>query len=134
LRLRGDAAARTRKAEIALERAAVHLAQTLREPPHCFHDRWHAARWGVVFRRAIPLLTFLFLLVAVASLAHRGIGRGSELWVLFFHVPTALIALSFCLQELPEYEIPPLPRRATMASWRPDPVTDLSEPAYRITP
>jgi len=134
LRLRGAAQARTRKAEIALDRAAAHLAQTLREAPHCFHDRLRAARWGVVFRRAIPVLTFLFLVVAVASLAHRGIGQGSELWVLFFHVPTALIALSFCLQELPQYEIPPLPRRMSMPSWRADSITDLSEPAYRITP
>lgn len=134
LRLRGAATARTRKAEIALDRAAAHLAQTLREAPHCYHDRLRAARWGVVFRRAIPVLTFLFLLVAVASLAHRGIGQGSELWVLFFHVPTALIALSFCLQELPQYEIPPLPRRLRMASWRADPIADLSEPAYRIAP
>jgi len=134
LRLRGTAPARTRKAEIALDRAAAHLAQTLREAPHCFHDRLRAARWGVVFRRAIPSLTFLCLLVAVASLAHRGIGRGSELWVLFFHVPTALIALSFCLQELPQYEIPPLPRRRTAPSWRADSIAHLSEPAYRITP
>ena len=134
LRLRGAAPARTRKAEIALDQAAAHLAQTLAEAPHRYHDRLRAARWGVVFRRAIPVLTFLFLLVAVGSLAHRGVGRGSELWVLFFHVPTALIALSFCLQELPQYEIPPLPRRMTMPGWRANPIADLSEPAYRITP
>jgi hypothetical protein len=134
LRLRGAAPARTRKAELALERAAAHLARTLAEAPHCFHDRLLAARWGVVLRRAIPLLTFVFLLIAVASLARRGVGRGSELWVLFFRVPTALIALSFCLQELPQYEIPPLPRRMAMPSWRQDPIHELSEPAYRTTP
>jgi hypothetical protein len=33
-------------------------------------------------------------------------------------VPTVLIALSFCLQELPQFEIPPLPRRSRAPSWR----------------
>ena len=117
LRLRGALGKRTRTAERVLEAAARHLTRTLREPPSRFHDRLVAARWGVVFRRAIPLLTFVALLIAVASLARRGTGRVSELWILFFHVPTVLIALSFCLQELPQYEIPPLPRRSLAATW-----------------
>jgi hypothetical protein len=118
LRLRGHAAKRTRVAERALAQAAAHLERTLAESPQSFHERLRAARWGVFFRRAIPSLTFVLLLIAVASLAHRGVGRGSELWVLFFHVPTALIAISFCLQELPQYEIPPLPRRPKAVAWR----------------
>ena len=117
LRLRGEVGRRTRTAERALEAAALHLTRTLAEAPGRFHERLRAARWGVVFRRAIPLLTFIALLIAVASLARRGTGRVSELWILFFHVPTVLIALSFCLQELPQYEIPPLPRRSLAASW-----------------
>jgi hypothetical protein len=118
LRLRGDAEKRTRSAERALTRAAAHLDRTLAESPAQFHDRFRAARWGVFFRRAIPSLTFVLLLIAVATLAHHGVGRGSELWVLFFHVPTALIAISFCLQELPQYEIPPVPRRPGAVAWR----------------
>jgi hypothetical protein len=117
LRLRGELGRRTRTAERSLETAAMHLARTLAEPPGRFHDRRRAARWGVVFRRAIPLLTFVALLIGVASLARRGTGRVSELWILFFHVPTVLIALSFCVQELPQYEIPPLPRRSLAPTW-----------------
>jgi hypothetical protein len=118
LRLRGNADKRTQTAERALERAAVHLQRTLSELPAQFHERLYTARWGVFFRRAIPTLTFVLLLIGVANLAHQGVGRGSELWVLFFHVPTALIAISFCLQELPQYEIPPVPRRPTAVDWR----------------
>lgn len=118
LRLRGNFQRRSERAEAALDRAAAHLGRTLAEPPCRFHERLLAARWGVVFRRGIPLLTFVLLLIAVVSLARRGVGQGSELWILFFHVPTVLIALSFCMQELPQYEIPPLPRACTAASWR----------------
>ena len=121
LRLRGGPHKRSRSAEIALDRAAVHLARTLAEPPGRFHERWVAARWGVVFRRAIPLLTFIALLVAVAFIPRAALDRGSGLWMLFFQVPTALIALSFCLQELPQYEIPPWPRRSAAACWRSTP-------------
>jgi hypothetical protein len=118
LRLRGDAGRRTRGAEAALSAVAAHLAGTLSATPSDYHARFLAARWGVFFRRAIPILTFLVLLIAVGSLAHRGVGAGSELWILFFHVPTVLIAASFCLQELPQYEIPPLPRRPRTAEWQ----------------
>jgi hypothetical protein len=118
LRLRGDAGRRTRGAEAALSAVAAHLARTLSATPADYHDRFRAARWGVFFRRAIPVLTFLVLLIAVGSLAHRGVGEGSELWILFFHVPTVLIAASFCLQELPQYEIPPVPRRPSMPEWQ----------------
>jgi hypothetical protein len=41
--------------------------------------------------------------------------------VLLYHVPTALIALSFCLQELPAFEIPPWPHRADGLDWVADP-------------
>jgi hypothetical protein len=118
LRLRGDAGRRTRGAEAALSGVAAHLARTLSATPADYHDRFRAARWGVFFRRAIPVLTFLVLLIAVGSLAHRGVGQGSELWILFFHVPTVLIAASFCLQELPQYEIPPVPRRPSTPEWQ----------------
>jgi hypothetical protein len=77
-----------------------------------------SARYRVWFRRAIPLLTLLALLGVVLSMAHYGLGRQSGLWILFFRLPTALIALSFCLQELPQYEIPPWPRRARATPWR----------------
>jgi hypothetical protein len=33
-------------------------------------------------------------------------------------VPTALIALSFCLQDLARFEIAPWPRRSAAPDWR----------------
>jgi hypothetical protein len=118
LRLHGANARRSMQAEHALERAARHLARTLEEPPAAFHDRTRAARYRAWVRRAIPLLTLVALIGVIASMAHFGLGRQSGLWILFFQLPTLLIALSFCLQELPQYEIPPWPRRARRAHWR----------------
>jgi hypothetical protein len=37
--------------------------------------------------------------------------------VALYHAPTLLIALSFMLQELPRFEIPPLPRRLSAQQW-----------------
>lgn len=117
LRLRGGAARRTRLAEAALERAAAHLALTLAEPPARFHERHRAARWGVVLRRSIPVLTPLALLATVLGMPKLDTSGGPGLWWLLYHVPTVLIAASFCLQELPRFEIPPLPRRSRRAGW-----------------
>jgi hypothetical protein len=118
LRLRGDNARRTARAERALERAAGHLVQTLGEPPPRFHERWRAARWGVFVRRALPVLTVLSVIAAALVLPRVPIQERPGLVTLIFHVPIALIALSFSLQELPQFEIPPVPRRSTATSWR----------------
>jgi hypothetical protein len=118
LRLRGATARRSRGAEAALELAARHLARTLAEPQSRFHERWAAARWGVVFRRSIPVLTLLLLIATIAVLPRVIVDPNPALRLLLFDVPTALIVLSFCLQELPTYEIPPRPRRSTAVSWR----------------
>ena len=117
LRLRGGAAKRTRSAEAALDTAAAHLAQTLAEPPSRFHDRHLAARRGVVLRRAIPLMTPVLLVITVLSLPRFDV-ESSPLWVLLYHVPTVCILLSFRLQELPQFEIPPWPRRSDATTWR----------------
>lgn len=118
LRLSGDLARRTHRAEAALDRVAAHLTQTLAQPPAQFHERHLKARWWAAFRRAIPLLTPVSLLVAILVLPRIDVGESPGLWLMLFHVPTALIALSFCLQELPQYEIPPLPRRSRAPAWR----------------
>jgi hypothetical protein len=118
LRLRGGALRRSRGAEAALELAARHLAQALAEPPGRFHERWLAARWGVVFRRSIPVLTLLLLVATIAVLPHVLVDPNPAVRLLLFDVPTALIVLSFSLQELATYEIPPLPRRSGASSWR----------------
>ena len=117
-RLRGGPLGRTRTAEGALDEAAAHLAKTLAASTLRFHEEWAAARWGVFFRRAIPALTLLVLLIIVATIPHLFGSRNPALFMLAFHVPTLLIALSFCLQELPQYEIPPLPRPPRAPYWR----------------
>ena len=71
----------------------------------------------MVLRRGIPLLTFLALVAAIVGLPQVAAAEGSELWMLLFQVPSALIALSFCAQELAQYEIPPLPRRSSAPNW-----------------
>jgi hypothetical protein len=117
LRLRGGAARRTLTAEAALDAVAAHLARTLAEPPGRFHERHVAARRGVVFRRAIPLMTPVLLAATVLALPRFDV-ESSPLWVLLYHVPTVCILLSFRLQELPQFEIPPWPRRSDAPSWR----------------
>ncbi len=124
LRLRGSAARRTRKAEAALDAVAGHLARTLSEPPAQFHERLAGARWGVAFRRAIPVLTIVALLIAVAALPRFAVDRNPALLMLLFHVPTAFIVFSLCMQELARFEIPPLPRRSRAVAWRQPPVGD----------
>lgn len=118
LPLRGKKQRRSRAAEAGLERAAAHVVRTLAVPPLRFHERWALARWGVVFRRAIPVLTVLLLIGAIAALPHFTADRSPRTWTLLLHVPTMLIALSLCLQVQAQYEIPPLPRRIVAAAWR----------------
>jgi hypothetical protein len=118
LRLYGQAQRRSRAARHALERAAAHLARTLQGTPGQFHDRHRYARIGVVVRRAIPLLTVAALTAAVLALPRASLERTPGLWVLMFHVPVVLIALSFCLQDLARLEIPPWPWRDPSPSWR----------------
>lgn len=127
-RLRGSAAQRTARGEAALALAGAHLADTLARPPADYHDRHRAARWGVCLRRAIPLLTPVALALTVLSLPRFEVGENPGPWLLLYHVPTMLIALSFCLQELPAMEIPPLPRRLRTNSWR-EPAARYSAPA-----
>ncbi|MGC4077881.1 MAG: hypothetical protein QM702_12810 [Rubrivivax sp.] len=119
LRVPGSIAQRCRRAEADLDRAAAHLAQTLAEPPACYHERLAAARWVAAFRRAIPSLTAVALVATVALMPHGGDDRREPgLWFVLYHLPTLVLALSFCVQEMPRFEIPPLPRRSAAADWR----------------
>lgn len=118
LRLRGGAARRTAGAEHALDQVAAHLARVLAEPPARFHERWRAARWIVALRRALPLLTVIGSMIAAPLLPREPILAKPGLVTLLFQIPIALIALSFAVQEMAQFEIPPLPRRSTATSWR----------------
>jgi len=72
----------------------------------------------VAARRAIPLATAVGLFATVVLLPKFALGDSPGLWTLMYQVPTALLALAFCLQEMPQFEIPPRPRRSEAASWR----------------
>lgn len=116
-RLRGTSDQRTHRAELALQRAAVHLAQTLAAPPGDFHAQHLLARWRVVFRRAIPVLTPVFILITLLVMPRLDLDGMPGLWTVLYQVPTVLIAFSFITQDLPRFEIPPLPRRASATRW-----------------
>ncbi len=118
LRLRGRGAPRTQAAERALDQAARHLAQVLAQPPALFHSQWRAARWGVVLRRSIPTLTALGLVGGALLLPHITGNELSGVWMALHYLPIAILALSFTVQELARFEIPPLPRRLRAAQWR----------------
>lgn len=122
LRLPRGPARRTRAAEAALDRAAAHLALTLAETPARFHHRQRRARQAVFLRRGIPAFTALAMLLGVAVVAyttHYDVGDRPGLWFMLFHLPTAVFALSFCLQELPRLELPPWPRPLEAPRWAP---------------
>lgn len=118
LRLRGSALRRSRTLEGALDNVARHLAQQLAEPPARFHERHRLARWGVVFRRGIPLLTAVGMIVGALGLAFIVERENSSMLLMLHYAPIALLAVAFSLQELPRFEIPPWPRRSRAATWR----------------
>ncbi len=124
LRLRGAVLRRSRTAEAALEQAGAHLARVLAEPPEMFHDRHRLARWGVVARRGIPSLTVLAMVVGALLLPHLTDPANMGLWMALHYVPIGLLAVSFSLQELPQLEIPPWPRRSRAERWTAGLVTE----------
>jgi len=119
LRLPRSLARRHAGAEAALDLATAHLARTLGEGPAQWHPRHRAARWGVFFRRGIPTINVTLLLgsLFIAAQMDLHVDRAPGLWMALYHVPTLLIALSFMLQELPRFEIPPLPRPLRAPQW-----------------
>lgn len=117
LRLHGRGPSRTARAEARLERTARHLAQTLAEPPARFHRRFLAARWGVVFRRTIPIWTFFAVIAGSMAIPKRVVEDNPALQVLLMNGGILIIALSFTLQEMARIELPPLP--SPLRAWRP---------------
>jgi hypothetical protein len=117
LRLRGADAARSQDAETKLQQGLAHLARTFAEPPARFHDRFAAARWGVVLRRAVPLAVCLLLIAAAAAVPLLELGPGSVYRMMIFNAPPLLLVWLFSMRELPRIEIPPLPRPLAAAAW-----------------
>lgn len=121
VRLRGSPAERTARAEAALDAAAVHLATTLAAPPLRYHERLSRQRWGVFFRRGIPTFTAIALVVAALLLPSFLPDLSMPVWVALYHVPTVIVAVSFMMQELPRFEIPPWPRPLQAQGWHTGP-------------
>ncbi len=117
VRLRGKEPRRSERARARLDEVAAHLARTLAEPPARFHEQHRRARWGVVLRRGIPTLTLVLLALGLWVLSRVAVGNETGAWVLLLHVPTAMLAIGFSLQEMAQFEIPPLPRPLTAAKW-----------------
>jgi len=117
LRISGRNPQRTRHAEQALERAATHLARTMQAAPDQFHDRHLLARWRVMLRRAIPILTPICTGVAVLVMPVFEFREHPGMWIVLSQIPTLLIALSFTTQDLARFEIPPWPRRSSATHW-----------------
>jgi hypothetical protein len=130
LKIGGAEPARSRQAEALFERCAGHLARTLGEAPARFHARFARARWGVAFRRSIPLLVCLALVAGAACIPYVNLPQESVFRMLILNSPPLLMLLIFSMREVPKIEIPPLPRRAMAAAWRtPAPVPPPAEGA-----
>jgi hypothetical protein len=117
LRLRSREPARSRRAEICWASGLRHLAATLAEPPRRFHERFAAARWVVVLRRALPLIGCVALIAGAASVPRLHLAETSGLRMLIFNAPPILMMLFFCLRELPHIEIPPVPSASRAGRW-----------------
>ena len=75
-----------------------------------------AGAW--VLRRMIPTITALGMIAAAANLPRVGEGQAPGWWLAMHYLSIGLLAFSFCLQELPRFEIPAPPRRARLPAWR----------------
>lgn len=118
LRLRGREPSRSRDAEVKLTTTLEHLADTLADPPTRYHARHLRARWAVVFRRALPLLIGIALILAAPAVQFLELSDESLIRMLIFHSPPILMILLFSMREMPRIEIPPFPKPLTASSWR----------------
>jgi hypothetical protein len=118
LMVRGAEPTRSRSTEQYLQRMVNHLAQTLAESPRRFHDRLFWARWGVTGRRAIPLVGAIALTAGAAAVPYLSFAQESLARMLIFNAPPLLMAMFFCMKEMPRLEIPPLPRALRAPTWR----------------
>lgn len=109
---------RSEAALAQMQRVAEHLVRTLAEPPARFHERLAAARWRVAARRTLPLLAAIALVAASFIITSLDFARDSVWRMLIFNAPPILLALGVCLQELPRFEWPRVPRAPARAAWR----------------
>jgi hypothetical protein len=118
LRLRGKEPQRSLRTEQKFAITVRHLEKTLGEAPAQFHTQRTAARWGVVLRRAAPLLICIGLIAGAAAVPRLHLAQDSGLRMLILNAPPLLMSLFFCMREVPRIEFPPLPRPLTAPAWR----------------
>jgi hypothetical protein len=118
LRLRGREPGRSRLGEARMERTMAHIARTLAEPPARFHERFTAARWGVVGRRLLPVLACLVMVLGFVAVSRLDLPQDSAIQLLIFNAPPLLMIGFFALREIPRIEMPPLPRAMRGRTWR----------------
>jgi hypothetical protein len=118
LRIRGREPARSRLGEARMEQAMAHIARTLGEPPARFHERFAAARWGVVGRRLLPVLACLVMVLGFVAVSRLDLPQDSAVQLLIFNAPPLLMIGFFALREIPRIEMPPLPRAMRGRTWR----------------
>jgi hypothetical protein len=129
LRVTGNEPRRSRLLESKLERTVAHLRQTFAKPPSVFHDTLLRARWGVTFRRAIPLLFIIALIAGTGALCFVDIPQDSMFNLLIQFAPPLLLFAAFGMRETPKLEIPPIPKRSKATAWQLPP----SEPSAMAT-
>jgi hypothetical protein len=121
LRLRGSSFDRSRRIEAKVERLVAHLSATFSQPPRHFHESLRRARWGVMFRRAVPLMIFAVLIAGGVGLSFVSIPENSFIRLLTVAVPAVLLFSAFTMHDRPPLELPSLPRRPKPAAWRQPP-------------
>jgi hypothetical protein len=117
LRLRGHGASRDDDAAHKLCLAGAHLAQTLSEPPTCFHQRLRAARWWTSARHALPVLACAVLALEALFADALHAARGSPLTLAVMCIPPALLLLLMLRSERPRLELPTWPRPLPAQAW-----------------
>jgi hypothetical protein len=118
MRMSGAEPRRSRQAEIKFEATIAHLARTLAATPRQFHETLVRQRWGVAFRRGIPLLLCVSLILAAAAVSMMPIPQDSIVNMLIMFTPAVLGLLPFCMHDTPPLELPPLPRLSPAPAWR----------------
>lgn len=129
LRVTGKEPQRSRQIEAKLARTVTHLRQTMAKPPDVFHDAQLRARWGVTFRRAMPLLFVIGLIAGAGGLCFLEIPQDSVFNLLIQGAPPLLLFAAFGMRDTPHLEFPPLPRRPKAAAWQ----LPLAEPPAAAT-
>ncbi len=119
--LSGEEPRRSALAAARLQQTVAHLARTLAEPPHRFHERHRRARWIVGLRGTLPVLVGAAIVGAALYAQRLGPEGQSTLAMLANATPPLLLMLLFLRKEIPRIGLPRVPRRPAPDAWTPSP-------------